>query len=237
MDLATKPHPISISMQPNVDIYFNAFPYAIPAVREMNILEFHPDVTFFVGENGSGKSTILEATRPESSPLSWNSLTITIPVNQHCLFDTFDLARNAVEQRLTAKFGLLSMITGALAVLTAGCSPLAPYSQTVVGSLLQSGAPLANVAVRLVVSTPGQSQPCSPAVAEAVTNQEGKFSLSAQYSPRWSENFVVLIQHHVVCVQLGSSWSPAWELNTGPAIHNASLRCVLSQDQKMVCES
>jgi predicted ATPase len=37
------------------------YPFSIPAVRELDRLEFHPDVTFFVGENGSGKSTVLEA--------------------------------------------------------------------------------------------------------------------------------------------------------------------------------
>ncbi|MDY0050564.1 MAG: AAA family ATPase, partial [Halothiobacillaceae bacterium] len=40
---------------------FDDFPFTIPAVRGMNGIEFHPDVTFFVGENGSGKSTLLEA--------------------------------------------------------------------------------------------------------------------------------------------------------------------------------
>lgn len=38
----------------------NAFPWAIPAVRRLGTLQFHPEVTFFVGENGSGKSTLLE---------------------------------------------------------------------------------------------------------------------------------------------------------------------------------
>jgi predicted ATPase len=39
-----------------------AFPFALPAVRALKKpLGFHPQVTFFVGENGSGKSTILEA--------------------------------------------------------------------------------------------------------------------------------------------------------------------------------
>ncbi|WP_020471948.1 AAA family ATPase [Zavarzinella formosa] len=37
------------------------FPYTLPAVRGLEKLSFHPKVTFFVGENGSGKSTILEA--------------------------------------------------------------------------------------------------------------------------------------------------------------------------------
>jgi predicted ATPase len=37
------------------------FPYSLPAVRHLDTLHFHPKVTFFVGENGTGKSTLLEA--------------------------------------------------------------------------------------------------------------------------------------------------------------------------------
>lgn len=38
------------------------YPFSIPAVRALaDGLVLHPKVTFFVGENGSGKSTILEA--------------------------------------------------------------------------------------------------------------------------------------------------------------------------------
>jgi predicted ATPase len=37
------------------------YPYQIPAVRDCDQIQFHPDVTFFIGENGSGKSTLLEA--------------------------------------------------------------------------------------------------------------------------------------------------------------------------------
>lgn len=39
----------------------SVYPFCIPAVRELDFLEFHPDVTFFVGENGTGKSTLVEA--------------------------------------------------------------------------------------------------------------------------------------------------------------------------------
>lgn len=39
-----------------------AFPFALPAVQALaEPLVFHPQVTFLVGENGAGKSTILEA--------------------------------------------------------------------------------------------------------------------------------------------------------------------------------
>jgi predicted ATPase len=37
------------------------FPYTLPAIRNLNTLAFHPKVTFLVGENGTGKSTLLEA--------------------------------------------------------------------------------------------------------------------------------------------------------------------------------
>jgi predicted ATPase len=40
----------------------SAFPFQLPAVAALSEpLAFHPQVTFLVGENGSGKSTILEA--------------------------------------------------------------------------------------------------------------------------------------------------------------------------------
>jgi predicted ATPase len=37
------------------------FPWTVPVVRGLERLQFDKPVTFFVGENGSGKSTILEA--------------------------------------------------------------------------------------------------------------------------------------------------------------------------------
>ena len=37
------------------------FPFNLPAVRSLHSLEFHPNVTFLVGENGAGKSTLIEA--------------------------------------------------------------------------------------------------------------------------------------------------------------------------------
>jgi len=40
---------------------FDRYPFSIPAVRQLELMELHPAVTFLVGENGSGKSTLLEA--------------------------------------------------------------------------------------------------------------------------------------------------------------------------------
>ncbi len=36
------------------------FPFSIPSIKKLSELELHPNVTFIVGENGTGKSTILE---------------------------------------------------------------------------------------------------------------------------------------------------------------------------------
>jgi predicted ATPase len=40
---------------------FETYPFALPAIRNLDALELHPAVTFIIGENGSGKSTLLEA--------------------------------------------------------------------------------------------------------------------------------------------------------------------------------
>src|SRR2546421_4417624 len=40
---------------------FKCYPFALPAVRRLKTLALHPAVTFFIGENGTGKSTLLEA--------------------------------------------------------------------------------------------------------------------------------------------------------------------------------
>jgi predicted ATPase len=61
MSFAAKPYLRSVSIAPDAEIDLDSYPFSIPAVREMGALEPHPDVTFFVGENGAGKSTVLEA--------------------------------------------------------------------------------------------------------------------------------------------------------------------------------
>lgn len=42
-------------------IDFNQFPFSLPIIKHLQEITFPTQVTFFVGENGTGKSTILEA--------------------------------------------------------------------------------------------------------------------------------------------------------------------------------
>lgn len=41
--------------------HFDRYPFCLPAIRDLQELALHPRVTFIVGENGTGKSTLLEA--------------------------------------------------------------------------------------------------------------------------------------------------------------------------------
>lgn len=60
MSKRTKPYLLHANFRPDAEIDFDAYPYCIPAVRDMGSIDFHPNVTFLVGENGSGKSTVME---------------------------------------------------------------------------------------------------------------------------------------------------------------------------------
>lgn len=61
MSLEERPYLREIQLKRDDIESFDEYPFNIPAVKELDVLEFHPDVTFFVGENGTGKSTLVEA--------------------------------------------------------------------------------------------------------------------------------------------------------------------------------
>ena len=51
----------SISLKREKVDSFKAYPFCLPFVEGLDNLELHPKVTFFIGENGTGKSTLLES--------------------------------------------------------------------------------------------------------------------------------------------------------------------------------
>jgi predicted ATPase len=59
--LSVKPYLQRITAQFDDDVDWDRHPYNVPSVRELESISFHPDVTFFIGENGAGKSTMLES--------------------------------------------------------------------------------------------------------------------------------------------------------------------------------
>ena len=61
MAISAKPYLRALSMRHDASGDVARYPFNIPALRAMASLDFHADVTFFIGENGAGKSTMLEA--------------------------------------------------------------------------------------------------------------------------------------------------------------------------------
>jgi predicted ATPase len=61
LDLAAEGFVRSIVLQRDRVESFDMYPYCLPAVRSLANLKLHDKVTFFIGENGTGKSTLIEA--------------------------------------------------------------------------------------------------------------------------------------------------------------------------------
>jgi predicted ATPase len=59
--LSPKPYIIDVSLLRDQVPDWDEYPFAVPVIKNLETLDFHPDVTFFIGENGTGKSTLLEA--------------------------------------------------------------------------------------------------------------------------------------------------------------------------------
>jgi len=60
MPRRNKPYLLHASFRPDAELNHDNHPFNVPAVQALERIRFHPNVTFFVGENGSGKSTVLE---------------------------------------------------------------------------------------------------------------------------------------------------------------------------------
>ncbi|WP_455543625.1 AAA family ATPase [Intestinibacter sp.] len=75
---------------------FEEYPFNLPIIKNLDKLKFHPNVTFIVGENGSGKSTILEAIatsygfNPEGGTKNFNFSTNE---THSCLYDFINLVK------------------------------------------------------------------------------------------------------------------------------------------------
>lgn len=61
MNLQEKPYLREIQLKHDKVVDHASYPFSIPAISDFTSLDFHPDVTFFIGENGAGKSTLIEA--------------------------------------------------------------------------------------------------------------------------------------------------------------------------------
>lgn len=59
--MQAKPYLMEILLKEDTITNWDEYPFNIPAIRNLNTLQFHPDVTFLVGENGAGKSTLVES--------------------------------------------------------------------------------------------------------------------------------------------------------------------------------
>ena len=59
--LSSKPYLIDITLLRDQVSTWDEYPFSIPIIHDLESLNFHADVTYFIGENGTGKSTLLEA--------------------------------------------------------------------------------------------------------------------------------------------------------------------------------
>lgn len=79
----------SVELQRDKIPSFSAFPFCLSAVHDLSDLKFHPKVTFIIGENGTGKSTILEAIaiaygfNPEGGTKNFNFSSMDTHSNLH----------------------------------------------------------------------------------------------------------------------------------------------------------
>lgn len=50
----------SVSLKRDQILTYDMFPLNLPVIQNLKELKLHPNVTYIIGENGMGKSTLLE---------------------------------------------------------------------------------------------------------------------------------------------------------------------------------
>ena len=81
---------------------FDEYPFNLPIIKNLDKIKFHSNVTFIVGENGSGKSTILEAIavsygfNPEGGTRNFNFSTSE---THSCLYDFITVVKGVKRPR------------------------------------------------------------------------------------------------------------------------------------------
>ena len=121
---------------------FGRYPFSIPAIRELDTLELNPRVTFFIGENGTGKSTLLEARavnfgfNPEGGSRNFHFSTYA---SHSCLSDYIRLVKGTRRPRDGYFFRAESFYNVATNIeeLDAEPGPGAPISASYGGNLHQ----------------------------------------------------------------------------------------------------
>jgi len=78
--LSIKPYLQEVQYQKEDVPAADKYPFNIPFLQQLEKIEFHPDVTFIVGENGAGKSTIVKLINrfyePSAGSISFNHIKI-----------------------------------------------------------------------------------------------------------------------------------------------------------------
>jgi hypothetical protein len=95
---------IGISLAGMKLLFYRLYPYQWDAIKG-DWITYSPDPSFVTHVVEPAQSELIGydvvtyhvQTSPECSPLSCNNLATNMPVNEHCLFDTFEVAKTAIE--------------------------------------------------------------------------------------------------------------------------------------------
>jgi predicted ATPase len=93
---------------------FDYYPFNLGVIKSLSKLEFHPKVTYIVGENGMGKSTLMESIavswgfNPEGGTKNFSFSTQSTHSNLH---EFIRLVREHINPGMVSSFGQKVTIT------------------------------------------------------------------------------------------------------------------------------